>query len=161
MHKRQNKFGTRKVWWKFPDGVAVDFGSEENVIGTDDLDNRLIDHKTVIQVGKFTAVDLRALAPSGGFAMGVDMLLDLQVATSKNKSEILFVRYSPTANGQCPGPRANSGVTVTRTDDGSGVARAWTIEVAAGAMACIYKSETEDYGDFDFGPLVLTVTEQL
>lgn len=163
MHKRQNKIGTRKVWWEFP--MGVDFESVMDVTGTDDLDSRDIDHKTVIQVGKFTDVDLRALAPDLGLNDGtnvandVDMLLDLNLATSKNSNDVLFVRYSPTANGQCPGSGVTSGVTVTRTDDGSaGQPRTWTIE--PGALACMYNS-VQDYGDFDFGPLVLTVTEQL
>lgn len=163
MHKRQNKVGTRKVWWSFP--MAVDFESVFDVSGTDDLDiSRGIDHKTVIQVGKFTAVDLRALAPApgpGNVARNIDMILDLYLATGKQNNDILFVRYSPTANGQCPGPRATSGVTVTRTDDGTGGPRTWTIEAPAGALACMYTIQGLDYGDFDFGPLVLSLTEQL
>ena len=161
MHKRQNKNGTRKVWWSFP--MNVNFESVIDVSGTDDLDGRDIDHKTVIQVGKFTAVDLRALAPFPGpdnVAENVDMLLDLYLATGKKNDDLLFVRYSPTENGQCPGSRSNSGATVTRTDDGTGGPRTWTIEIAAGDMACMYNN-IEDFGDFDFGPLDLTLTEQL
>lgn len=139
--------------------MAVDFESVFAVSGTDDLDSRGIDHKTVIQVGKFTDVDLRALGP-GDVATNIDMLLDLYLSTGRQNNDILFVRYSPTANGQCPSSRATSGVTVARTDDGTGGPRTWTIEAPAGALACMYTIHGLDYGDFDFGPFILSLTEQ-
>ena len=136
--------------------MAVDLPSGLVTTGTEDLESQGKNHKTVIQVGKFTNVDLRALGPGESFT-DVDMLLDLYVFNGNKQagSDIVLVRYSPDGT-QCDG-RSTSGVTVERTDSGSGP-RQWTITAAAGSLACLTTFQI-DYGDFDFGPLVLTVDE--
>ncbi len=137
--------------------MAVDLPSGLVTTGTEDLESQGFNHKTVIQVGKFTNVDLRALGV-GQSAYNVDMILDLYVFNCKKKagSDIVLVRYIPDGS-QCDG-RSTSGVTVARTDGGGSGPRQWTITAAAGSLACLTTFEI-DYGDFDFGPLVLTVDE--
>ena len=114
MHKRQNRPGTRKVFWDLPTPVTLPSGP--TITGTDDLDN----HKTIIQVGKFTGVDLGALALGpGNAAHGVDMLLDLIVFNGNKKAgnDAVLVHYDPSGD-HCDG-MPTSGVSVERTDSGS------------------------------------------
>ncbi len=138
--------------------MAVELPSGLVTTGTEDLESQGKNHKTVIQVGKFTDVDLRAIGPDES-ALDVDMLLDLYVfdGNKRSKNDIVLVRYSPDGS-QCFG-NLTSGVTVKRTDGGSGP-RQWTITAAAGSQACLATLDTI-IASFDFGPLVLTVTEEL
>ena len=160
MHKRQNRPGTRKVFWDLPQAVALPSGLV--TMGTEDLESQGKNHKTIIQVGKFTNVDLRALAPApgpGNVALDVDMLLDLVVFNGNKQAgnDIVMVHYSPDGNN-CDG-FPTSGVTVERTDMGAGP-RQWTITAAAGSIACMYTFDL-NYEFLPFGLLVLTVEEKL
>ena len=152
MHKRQNRPGSRKVFWSLPQ--TVDLGGIE-IDGTDDIEIAGKDHKTVIQVGKFTGVDLRALAV-GESASDVDMILDLMLFNgNKSTGDVLLVRYSPDGS-QCGG-NSTDGVTVTRLGDAGGK-RHWAI-TPDGNNACMYTFD-DDYGTGNsFGAFMLTVDE--
>ena len=117
-------------------------------MGTDDL---LDDHKTVIQVGKFTNVDLRAI-PVGESVSDIDMLLDL-VVFDGNKSTGDFVNVHYSTDGSHCGGVITDGVTVARTS-----ATQWTITAATGSVACMTTTHLI-YELHDFGELVLTVDE--
>ena len=153
MHKRQNRPGSRKVFWSLPQPVDLGIGIPIN--GTDDIVIAGKDHKTVIQVGKFTGVDLRALAV-GESEDNVDMILDLMIFNgNKSTGDILLVRYSPDG-GQCGGT-STDGVTVTRLNDAGGK-RHWAI-TPDGNNACMYTFD-DDYGTGNsFGAFMLTVDE--
>lgn len=152
MHKRQNRPGSRKVLWSLP--KTVDLGGI-SIDGTGDIEDAGKDHKTIIQVGKFTGDDLRAL-DEGDFVENVDMILDLMLFNgNKATGDILFVRYSPDGS-QCNG-NSTAGATVTRLFDTEDGKRHWTI--TPDGDACMYTLD-DDYGmDNSFGAFTLTVDE--
>lgn len=161
MHENQRQAGTRKVAWNLASGTAgpVTLPNGVSFSTTGELDDlkkagSIIDHKTVIQVGKFSNADLRDMAP-GDELTNVDMILDLIVFRERRDggNSALWVRYADSSTGQCPAGSGASGVTVTRSDDGSGP-MAWTVSVPAGTGACLYDAGTT-YGDYDFGTLTL------
>jgi len=160
MHERQNRAGVRKVAWDlgYAGGPMVTLPNGASFTTTQDLDDDGREHKTVIQVGKFTDVDLRELAP-GESVENVDMLLDLIVYGSKRDggNSILFVRYGDASTGQCPSGSGSTGATVTRTDTDSSPPMTWTITTPM--VACLYSFEM-DYGDQTFGELTLYLEEQ-
>ncbi len=153
MHEKQNKVGTRKVYWDLPSSVTLRDGT--SLSGEQGLASN---QKTVIQVGKFTgSFDMRALAP-GEKAKNIDMILDLMVFNGKRVNDTVFVRYSPPGTGQCPaGDIVDGGVTVERRDTGEGEPRQWKI-TPDGAFACMY-TYTHYPGNFNFGDWELTVDE--
>ena len=160
MHERQNRAGFRKVLWDLGSVGApmVTLPNGVNFTSTQALDDDDREHKTVIQVGKFTDVDLREL-DRGESVDNVDMLLDLIVYGSKRDggNSILFVRYGDASTGQCHSGSGSTGATVTRTDDPSSPVMTWTI--TAPTVACLYDFEN-DYGDQSFGELTLYLEEQ-
>ena len=164
MHERQNRAGVRKVLWDLGHAGAptVTLPNGVSFTSTQDLVDDGREHKTVIQVGKFTDVDLRELAP-GESVGNVDMLLDLIVYGSKRDggNSILFVRYGDASTGQCPSDSGSTGVTVRRTDNGVTPPMSWTVTTSM--IACLYDFETEygDYhGDYPFGELTLYLEEK-
>lgn len=163
MHEKQNELGTRKVYWDLAcAGVTAELpgtGNQPDTFQTTtDLDNLGYGHKTVIQVGKFTDVDLTAIAP-GSFETNVDMLLDLIYAGARKKNNgQLMVRFADSATGQCAPGLGTSGITVYRTDNGVTPPRTWTIDVPPGTYACVYDFD-EDYDVADFGAFTLYLAE--
>ncbi len=174
-HERSNRFGSRTVFWDLSNGqVPITLPTVGAFTSTSEFDG-VYDHKTVIQVGKFSGMDLRTMEP-GDVLTNVDMILDLVFETSRNSADTIWVRYvddsaTSSTNGQTqcpPGSNAN-GVTIERTDMGTvGEARAWAIRVDASDIACVYTPA--DVDNFDtlgasmdsaLGPFELYVTEQL
>jgi hypothetical protein len=155
MHERQNRIGNRKVLWNsvfggvygsVPDGTPFS--------DTGDLDALGYAHKTVIQAGKHTDIDLRTLAI--GDPVEVDMLFDLlYFGERKQDNGMVSVRYAgDLAPEQCPG-LATDAVTVTRTADTT-----WEIAIPELAQGCVFNSSTQSFPIVKaFGALTLTLVQ--
>lgn len=175
MHERQNQAGTRKVYWDLGLGPAdgtvpderrftfADANGLQNESG--DFSKNEFDHKTIIQAGKHSGIDLRTLGP--GASTPIDILFDLvYFGPSKKDQGMISVRYAGNqAPDQCPapdpaGPPTSSTATATRTDNGSGP-RTWTIYIDPNDTACVYDSTLSAYSyeGVSFGGLTLTLEE--